>query len=364
MTGISLAEPSVLVTIGNGIGRITLNRPKAINALDHEMVALIAGALTAMAGDDAVSAVVIDGAGGRGLCAGGDIKSIYGDAVSGGTGALNFWRDEYRLNRQIADYRKPVVAVMDGLVMGGGVGISAHASHRIVTERSTVAMPEVNIGLVPDVGGTFLLARSPGWLGLHAALTGIRLDAGDVIALGLADHYIDSAELTEFADVMAVHGPEAAIYGLAGPPPASDLVAGRDWIDDCYDASSPQQVLERLDRVGSTDAAAAAAAIRAASPLSVAVTFRAVRAVRASSAALPEALNQEFRMVSAALHSPDLIEGIRAAVIDKDRKPRWSIGSLAEVTDEAIDRYFAQVDEPPFPDIPTPVAMPSKEAVR
>ena len=180
-----------------GLGRITLNRPRAINALNHSMVTEIARVLDEWAQDDGVEAVVLQGAGDRGLCAGGDIRAIYLDAKRGGEATYAFWHDEYLLNSQIAHYPKPFVAVMDGLVMGGGVGLSAHASHRVVTDRSVVGMPEVKIGLVPDVGGTYLLSRAPGHTGFHAALTGAGVSGQDAIAMGLADRIVPHARIED-----------------------------------------------------------------------------------------------------------------------------------------------------------------------
>jgi enoyl-CoA hydratase len=348
------AEPAVLVRVHDGIGHLTLNRPKTINALTHEMVQLLSAELAELATDDLVTAVVIDGAGDRGLCAGGDIRAIYDDARTGGIGSLRFWREEYRLNSVIAHFRKPVVAVMDGVVMGGGVGISAHASHRIVTDRSKVAMPEVNIGLVPDVGGTHLLSRSPGWLGLHAALTGAPLAAADVIALGMADHYVQHSDLSVFIDRIGAQGVDAAIGSFASQPPPSVLLAEQQWIDRCYSSDSAQQIVDNLRSAGRTAATAAADAITAACPNSVLVALKAIRGLRMQpGASLEQALNQEFSMVSAAMRSPDLVEGIRAAVIDKDRQPRWSAGSFAEVRAETIAEYFAPAAEPPFPGLPS-----------
>ncbi|QNK80203.1 3-hydroxyisobutyryl-CoA hydrolase [Nakamurella sp. PAMC28650] len=348
------ADPAVLVRIHDGIGRLTLNRPGTINALTHEMVQLLSVALDRLAHDHEVTAVLIDGAGDRGLCAGGDIRAIYDDARSGGRESLEFWRDEYRLNSAVAHFPKPLVAVMDGVVMGGGVGISAHASHRIVTDRSKVAMPEVNIGLVPDVGGTLLLAASPGWLGLHAALTGTRLAAGDVMALGMTDHYIEHQKLTDLLGAIAAHGVESAIRSLESPPPPSTLVAQRDWIDHCYDSDSAQQIVDNLRRVGMPGATAAAEAICAACPTSVLVALQAIRGLRGSGATLEQALNQEFSMVGAAIRSPDLVEGIRAAVIDKDRQPKWSAGRFAEVSVDTVAEFFRSAGDPPFPGLVRP----------
>ena len=347
-------DPAVLVRVQDGIGHLTLNRPKTINALTQEMVRLLSAALDSLAADGSVTAVVIDGAGERGLCAGGDIRAIYDDARSGGSESLQFWREEYRLNSLIAHFPKPVVAVMDGVVMGGGVGISAHASHRVVTDRSKIAMPEVNIGLVPDVGGTYLLAHSPGWLGLHAALTGTRLVAADVIAVGMADHYIDSGDLAALIDDMAVSGVDAAIRSFASEQPTSDLLAQQDWIDQCYSAGSAQEIVDRLRGADRPVATSAADAITAACPTSVMAALQAIRSLRDQpGASLEQALNQEFSMVSAAMGSADLIEGIRAAVIDKDRQPKWSAACFAEVPPETIEGFFRPASDPPFPGLPT-----------
>ena len=229
-------DPEVLLRVEGGLGRITLNRPRAINALNHPMVTSIAAALSQWADDDAVTAVILDGAGERGLCAGGDIRAIYHDATSGGTASLDFWFDEYRLNNQLATYPKPVVALMDGLVMGGGVGLSAHASHRVVTERTVVGMPEVKIGLIPDVGGTYLLARAPGLTGLHAGLTAASVTGVDAIALGMADRSIPHGEQATLIERIAAVGPDAALAELSADTTASELLAARPWIDECYAA--------------------------------------------------------------------------------------------------------------------------------
>ncbi|MET3804054.1 enoyl-CoA hydratase [Nakamurella sp. UYEF19] len=344
------ADGPVLITTGDGLGHLTLNRPRAINALDHEMVGLITAALTAWEHDDDVAAVIISGAGDRGLCAGGDIRAIYQDALSGGTASIDFWRDEYLMNYLIARYVKPVVALMDGLVMGGGVGLAAHASHRIVTDRTQLAMPEVTIGLIPDVGGTYLLARAPGWLGLHAGLTGTRLGAADVITLGMADHYVDHRDLAELVATIAVNGVESAVYSFGGSLPPGSLPAQRTWVDNCYGAPTPQEIVLRLRSAGQPEAQAAADAITAASPTCVTASLLAIRTVRSEAATLEQALNLEFRAVNAALRSTDLAEGIRAQVIDKDRQPVWSPPTFDGVTDERLRSFFAPVDNPPFPE--------------
>ncbi|MFD4369638.1 enoyl-CoA hydratase/isomerase family protein [Rhodococcus sp. NPDC058521] len=341
MTGI---EPEVLIEKGDGLGRITLNRPKSINALNHSMVQKTAAALLEWSNDDEVRAVVVSGAGDRGLCAGGDIVSIYHDAKDGGTGSLDFWRDEYILNAAIANYAKPYVALMDGIVMGGGVGVSAHGSVRVVTERSMVGMPETGIGFVPDVGGTYLLSRAPGELGTHIALTTARLSAGDAIACGFADHFVPSDKLDEFVAAVANTSVDDALSAFAQPAPPSDLLAQQSWIDAAYSAPTVQQIVSRLQSSGIAEAEKAAEQILAKSPTSLTVTLRALRQAR-ELGSLEEVLDQEFRVSTAALGSHDLVEGIRAQVVEKDRNPKWSPAKLADVSTAQVDSYFAPLGD-------------------
>ena len=319
--------------------------------LNHEMVRLMTAALHGWATDPAVRAVIIDGAGERGLCAGGDIKAIHADALAGTSDSIDYWRDEYRLDALIARFPKPVVTLMDGIVMGGGVGISAHAAHRVVTERSVVGMPEVSIGIIPDVGGTWLLSRAPGRLGLHLGLTAERMSGADAIAAGFADHYVASPDLPGLVDTIVTDGIEAALETFAHRPPASVLADQRSWIDRCYAGDSVAEILQRLDREVTPAAQRAAAAIRAASPSSVTVTLRAIR--EAAALDLEEAITVEFALVCHALRQPDLAEGIRAQVVDKDRKPRWRPATLDEVGD--LGPWFVAPDgEPVFPSPYTP----------
>ena len=224
----------ILTRVDHGVGLITLNRPKAINSLTHTMVTALSKVLTEWEDDDAVRAVVLSGAGERGLCAGGDVIAIYHSAKGDGVEARRFWYDEYLLDGQIGRDTKPYLALMDGIVMGGGVGVGAHARVRIVTETTKMAMPEVGIGFIPDVGGTYLLARAPGLLGHHAALTGAPFSGADAIAMGFADHHVPHDKLAAFTQTVIAEGPEAAVAAHAIEPPASQLLAQRDWIDDCY----------------------------------------------------------------------------------------------------------------------------------
>ncbi|PWS45536.1 3-hydroxyisobutyryl-CoA hydrolase [Streptomyces sp. FT05W] len=335
-------EPVLLHTEGH-ILHLTLNRPRALNALTHTMVRGIDEALVRAADDDAVTAVVIDGAGGRGLCAGGDIRSIYEDARAGRSASVDFWRDEYRLNARIARFPKPYVALMDGIVMGGGVGVSAHGDVRVVTERSRVAMPETAIGFVPDVGGTHLLAAAPGELGTHLALTGRTVGAADAVLCGLADHFVPSQHLadlvTELARSATPTEVQETVRRYATTAPEGELAAQRTWIDECYAADTVEEIIDRLSNSGLTAAKETAAALLTASPTALKVTLAAVRrAARLGS--LEAVLDQEFRVSCRAFTGHDLTEGVRARIIDKDRTPRWSPAEIHEVTAADVARYF------------------------
>ncbi|WP_405986762.1 enoyl-CoA hydratase/isomerase family protein [Streptomyces sp. NBC_00872] len=337
-------EPVLLGRAGR-TAHITLNRPRALNALTHPMVLRISEALAEWEDDESVTAVLLSGAGERGLCAGGDIRAVHEDVRAGGSASPAFWRDEYRLNARIARFPKPYVALMDGIVMGGGVGVSAHGGPRIVTERSSVAMPETAIGLVPDVGGTYLLSRAPGELGTHLALTGGAVGAADALLCGLADHFVPSERLAALRAALA--GPavrEAADvirtvreYGTAAPE--GRLAADREWIDTCYAAGTVEEIVERLLAAGLPAAKEAAETILTRSPTALKATLEAMRRARRLPT-LERVLDQEYRTSCAALATPDLLEGIRAQVVDKDRRPRWSPRELAEVTEADVARFF------------------------
>jgi enoyl-CoA hydratase len=333
----------VLVTVVNGIGRITLNRPKAINSLTHPMVTEIAATLKVWEDDASVTAVLVSGAGDRGLCAGGDVVAIHHDAKAGGDESRQFWHDEYLLNSYIGRYPKPYVAIMNGITMGGGVGISAHGSVRVVTETTKMAMPEVGIGFIPDVGGTYILARTPGLLGIHATLTGAPFSGADAIAMGFADHFVPQDRLTAFTEALETDGPDDAVAAFAQEPPASPLLAQRDWIDHCYAGETVADIVAALQGHESEQAHKAADLISTRSPIASSVALEAVRRA-AKLATLEDVLRQEFRTSCASLRSHDLVEGIRALLIDKDKNPQWSPASLADVTADEIEAYFASAD--------------------
>ena len=343
MTGLR-RDGDVLVRAYGALRRLTLNRPAALNALTLDMAAMMSALLRAWATDASVGAVLIDGAGERGLCAGGDLRALY-DAAKAKDRTLpaNFWAIEYRLDLLIARYPKPVVVVMDGLVMGGGVGLSAHAAQRIVTERSSIAMPEAAIGYFPDVGASFLLARAPGQTGLHLALTGERIGAADAIYCGLADRHIPAAQLAalpvRLADCRTAEAVEARLGAFARAPAPGRLAAARAWIDPCYAAATVEEIVARLRTSAAAEARAASAALARMSPTSLKITLRNVRAA-VSFKKIEESFQQDYRVSLACLAEHDFVEGIRAAIVDKDRNPAWRPSRLEDVTADIVERHF------------------------
>ncbi|MET3936153.1 enoyl-CoA hydratase/isomerase family protein [Arthrobacter sp. OAP107] len=338
----AVPDQEVLFEQRGKLGVVTLNRPKAVNALTAGMVTAVLAQLTAWADDDTVATVLVQGAGDRGLCAGGDIVAIYRDILAGGDETAGFWADEYRLNSLIEKFPKPYVAFMDGLVLGGGVGISAHGSLRIVTERTRTGMPETTIGFVPDVGGTLLLSRSPGETGTHAALTGAHLTGPDALFLGLADHFVPSGSLADLAVALENESAEDAVVRFAEKPPSSALETQRDWIDACYATDDAEEIVRRLRAAGG-EAAAAADTIEAKSPTAVKVTLASLR--RSNGLSLDQVLAEEYRVGLHCLAGPDFREGIRAQVVDKDRNPQWRPATLQEVHADDVERYFAPLGD-------------------
>lgn len=339
------SEGDVLVAIKGSVGHLTLNRPNVINSLTLDMVRTIDAALTEWESNDQIMTVLLDGAGERGFCAGGDIRSLYDAARTGDPSARVFWREEYYLNARIARYPKPIVAIMDGIVMGGGVGLAGHASHRVATERLKTAMPEVGIGFAPDVGATYLLPRAPGELGTHLALTGDRLGAADALFSGFSDYRVDSSLLPTMVEHLRDADVDIVLGELQVPPDAAEpgrLEAASEWINACYGASTVEEILERLRARPEPEAATAAEAIESKSPTALKVALRALRTGR-ELPTLEACLDQEYRVSCAFLDSPDFVEGIRATIIDKDGDPRWSPDSLQHVAQAEIDRHFASL---------------------
>ncbi|OHT80394.1 3-hydroxyisobutyryl-CoA hydrolase [Mycobacteroides chelonae] len=330
--------------VEKGVGLLTLNRPKAINSLTNDMITAMSVALSEWEADDDIRAVVLSGAGERGLCAGGDVVEIHDSAKIDGVVARRFFREEYQLNAQVGRFPKPYVALMDGIVMGGGVGVAGHANTRIVTDTSKVGMPEVGIGFIPDVGGTYLLSRAPGQLGLHAALTGAPFSGADAIALGFADHYVPHDRLEKFVKAIIDSDIATALTVHGAMAPSSDLLAQRSWIDECYAADTVADIVAALQAYGDERARAAADQILTRSPIALSVTLAAVRRAR-ELPSLEAVLTQEYRVSSQSVSSHDLVEGIRAQLVDKDRNPQWNPKTLAEVTAADVEAFFQPVND-------------------
>jgi enoyl-CoA hydratase len=348
MSETDVQESELVVREHGALRRITLNRPRALNALTLDMAAAMTDLMRDWASDPAAGAVMIDGAGERGLCAGGDIRALYDAAKSGGSLPAEFWSTEYHLNVLIARYPKPVIAIMDGLVMGGGVGLSAHASHRVVTERSAVAMPEVGIGFFPDVGASFPLARAPGFAGTYAVLTGERMSAADAMFCGLADLHVAGARLPELPDALATcrSAPEvrARLEALSSAPAPGKLASGRAWIDHCFGANDVETIVARLRGSDAAAAGVALATMQKMSPTSLKVTLRNIRDA-AKFTRVEQCFQQDYRVALACIAGHDMIEGIRAQIVDKDRNPRWLPDTLAGVTEQIVDRHFRSVGD-------------------
>jgi enoyl-CoA hydratase len=320
----------------SSVGHLTLDRPEAINALDLGMVEALARALDAWEHDPDIQIVLLDGAGDRGLCAGGDVRGLYDQIMAGrAEDAATFFRAEYALNARIAEYPKPVVVFADGITMGGGVGLSGHAAVRVVTERSKVAMPETRIGFTPDVGGSWLLGRAPGRTGEYLGLTGATMDAADAIYAGFADHLVPSERLGDLHDALVTRAdpqtPTELVLLFDETAPASGLERARPWIDDAFSAPTVAAIIERLRGRVEPEAAATADTLDALSPTALAVTLAAVRSAR-ELRGLRAALAQEFALVEwFATTQPDLVEGIRAQLVDKDRAPKWQPATLHDL---------------------------------
>lgn len=305
-------------------GRITLTRPKALNALSHDMCLAIASALEDWAEDDRVALVIIDAAGDKAFCAGGDIQDLYDTGRAGNFAyGQEFWRDEYRLNAMIAEYPKPYVAFMQGYTMGGGVGIACHGSHRIVCLSSQISMPECGIGLVPDVGGSLLLARAPGCLGTYLGLTTSRMGPGDAIHAGFADRFLPRSDWPALIDILEKTGDVARIDAVARPAPPGRLATEQTEIDTLFAGDDLQDILTALRAAPGDLPKSVLTAIQRNSPLAMACTVRMLHLLRVTKADIRAALDLEYRFTHRAMEHGDLLEGIRAAVIDKDLNPEW-----------------------------------------
>jgi enoyl-CoA hydratase len=320
------------------LGLITMNRPKALNALTHEMSLALDCQLKAWANDPKIETVAIVGAGDRAFCAGGDIRALY---QSGPKGRLTqeFYWNEYRMNRRIFRYPKPYVALMDGITMGGGVGVSAPGRYRVVTEKTLLAMPETGIGLFPDVGASYYLSHMPGQLGVYLGLTGNRIQAADILYTGFATEFAPSAIMSEIATALENEEADAVLTRLGAPldqvPP---LKQHRAVIDRCFGHDTVEAIVASLEKEGGVWADQVRATILQKSPMSLKVTLRELR--EAASLDFEDCMVMEYRLVQAFMADRDFFEGVRAVIIDKDNKPNWQPAKLADVTPAMVDAYF------------------------
>ncbi|MGM4906334.1 enoyl-CoA hydratase/isomerase family protein [Tardiphaga sp. 866_E4_N2_1] len=340
----------LIVAREGAAGVIRLNRPKALNALTLEMTREIATALDMFEADPKIALIILEGAGERGLCAGGDIRGLYESAkVKGDLGKI-FWREEYIVNARIAKFPKPYVAYMDGFVMGGGVGLAGHASHRIVTEKTRMAMPEVGLGFFPDVGGTWLLSRAPGELGTYFGLTGLTANGADALAAHMADVLIDTVKWPALREALTQlsAGADAAsvmttLKKFGAPEQTGPVTAQRALIDRAFAHDSVEEIVAALEQDGSDFALATLKAMSDKSPRGLKVTLKLLRLARASKS-LEECLSREYLAALEVFDSADFVEGVRAAIIDKDRNPKWQPPELEGVTPEIVARYLAKRD--------------------
>ena len=335
--------------VRGGLGRVHLNAPATFNALTRQMCVAFREKLLEWADDPAIGAVVVSGAGDRAFCAGGDIRALYDSRMAGDDTTNMFFWDEYRLDYAVHEFPKPYVALVDGIVMGGGVGISVHGSHRIMTERTTFAMPECGIGLFPDVGGTAFLPRAPGELGMYLALTGARMKAADAIHAGIGTHYMPSAKQDALLECLANADPaggvdavDAVVAAFAEDPGPVQIREHARVIDRCFSASSVPGIVDALEAEDGYFAIETADTLRTKSPTSMLVTHRQLRG--GDGLDFGAVMRREYRMACAFLDGHDFFEGIRSAVIDKDRNPRWNPARLEDVGETDVARYFAPVE--------------------
>jgi enoyl-CoA hydratase len=332
------SEDTVIARRDGRIGRILLNRPKALNAIDLPMIRACSRALEGWRDDPHVHAVVIEGAGDRAFCAGGDIRALREYELDGEHHrAEEFFREEYELNFVIATYPKPYVALIDGICMGGGIGVSVHAPYRVATEHAAFAMPETAIGFFPDIGATFFLPRLPGEIGAYLGLTGARMQGADAVHAGLATHFTPRADLPALSRALAEDGPAA--LGLHGAPlPPFSLAPHRAAIDHCFGADSVPGIVQRLESIGDDWAGKTLDTLRTVSPSALCWTLAALR--RGADLTLPQCQAAELALTRTTMRHPDFAEGVRAMVVDKDRKPRWQPARIEDVDPAAIAAMF------------------------
>ena len=327
-------EPHIKSEKRGRLGLLTLNRPKALNALDHGMIRAITAQLQAWAVDDGVAAVAIRGEGARTFCSGGDIRAVQQAIVAGSGTGFELLADEYRMNAMIGSYPKPYIALIHGICMGGGAGVSVHGKYRLADVSLSFAMPETGIGFFPDVGASYFLSRLPDEMGLYLGLTGLPIGLGDALDAGLMTHAVAQEDFEAVIAALS-EGKDFTPFVRKREPGA--LAPHRKRIATLFSASSVEAILERLDRDGSAFAGETASTIRTRSPTSLKLVFRQLRAARSLN--LRQCLVLEFRLANRVLFAHDFREGVRAALVDKDRNPKWQPSSLAGVGD--VKPFFA-----------------------
>lgn len=332
-------EDAIIARRDGRAGRILMNRPAALNALDLEMIRSFTRALEQFRDDPHVHVVVVEGAGDRAFCAGGDIRALRENQLKGDRGPVEaFFAEEYALNRMIAAYPKPYAALIDGICMGGGIGVSVHGAYRVATEHAMFAMPETAIGFFPDIGATYFLPRLPGRIGVYLGLTGARVRGADAVHAGFATHYTPRERLSALSQALAAEGPTALAL-FAAPLPAFSLAEQRAAIDRCFGSESVPEIVRLLDAEASEWAQQALGQLRGVSPTALSFTLEALR--RGGDLTLPQALDAEFLLTRTTMAYPDFAEGVRAMVVDKDRKPQWQPARIEEVDPRTIAAMFA-----------------------
>ncbi|XP_037542210.1 3-hydroxyisobutyryl-CoA hydrolase, mitochondrial [Nematolebias whitei] len=350
----SHAEPEVLLEKVGKAGLITMNRPKVLNALNLTMIRQMYPQLKKWEKDDDTDLVIIKGTGGKAFCAGGDIRAVTDAGKVGGSLAQDFFREEYILNNAIGAYRKPFVAIIDGITMGGGVGLSVHGRFRVATEKTLFAMPETAIGLFPDVGGGYFLPRLRGKLGLFLALTGFRLKGRDVQRAGVATHFVESKKIPELEkELVDLKCPQDEDVSklLESFQNQSSLDADKPFvldkhisdIDRLFSSSSVEGIVQNLKADGSEFATRQAEILTKMSPTSLKLTFRQLQ--RGGTMSLQDVLVMEYRLSQACMRGCDFYEGVRAVLVDKDQNPKWNPPSLAQVSDQSVDECFSSLGE-------------------
>ncbi|MEZ5878897.1 MAG: enoyl-CoA hydratase/isomerase family protein [Tepidamorphaceae bacterium] len=333
-------QDEVLFARKGHAGIITINRPKALNAVTLNIVRAMQAQLEAWAGDDRIRWVIIKAAPCRAFSAGGDVRQLYDWGMAGDPMARSFYAEEYTLNTLIKRYPKPYISIVDGIVMGGGVGVSVHGSHRVVGSDLMFAMPETGIGLFPDVGGTYFLPRLPGETGMYMGLTGARIGQGDALALGIATHAVPSQRLSVLENALHTTGAlDTLIANFSAPPPAGKIAPLRAAIDRCFSAGTIEEIIARLEQDEAQPFGAdTAGLLRTKSPTSLKITLRQLR--EGASLSFEDCMRLEYRIVCRILMATDFFEGVRAVIVDKDNAPKWQPGGIDDVSDSEIDRYF------------------------